>query len=95
MRFAADENLDGTILTQLRKRFPNLDVVRVQDTPLYQARDPALLEWAAREDRILITHDVRTLIGDAYARVEQGLTMPGVIIVPGSCRLARPSGNSN
>jgi len=87
MRFAADENFDGTILTQLRKRIPNLDVLRVQDTEIYQAPDPQVLEWAARVERILLSHDVRTLINHAYARVEQGLSMPGVIIVPSTLEI--------
>lgn len=81
MRFAADENFDGTILKELRKRLPELDIVRVQDTIMYQAADPAVLEWAAQEERIIFTHDVQTLVGDAYARVEQGLPMPGVILI--------------
>ncbi|MBL8166301.1 MAG: DUF5615 family PIN-like protein [Anaerolineae bacterium] len=82
MRFAADENFDGNILKQLRKRFPELDIVRVQDTEMYQSPDPAVLEWAAKEERIILTHDVQTLVGDAYARIEQGLPMPGVILIP-------------
>ena len=81
MRFAADENFDGHIFKQLRKRLPDLDIVRVQDTEMYQAPDPILLEWAAKQQRIIITHDVQSLVGDAYERVTQGLPMPGVILV--------------
>ena len=84
MRFAADENFNGTILKELLKLFPDLDIVRVQDTELYQAPDPAVLEWAAQENRIIITHDVQTLVNDAYARVEEGLPVPGVILIPGT-----------
>lgn len=84
MRFAADENFNGTVLKLLRKRFPQLDIVRVQDTAMVQASDPALLEWAAHEDRIILTHDVQTLVGYAYARVQQGLPMPGVFLIPES-----------
>lgn len=82
MRFAADENFDGNILKELRKRFPYLDIVRIQDTKMYQASDPVLLEWAAKEERIILTHDVQTLVGDAYDRIEKGLPMPGVILIP-------------
>lgn len=60
---------------------PQLDVLRVQDTPLYQATDPVLLEWAAKEDRILLTHDVQTMTKYAYDRIRAGLPMPGVIEV--------------
>ncbi len=82
IRFAADENFDGTILKELHKRLPDLDIVRVQDTEMYQAPDPQVLEWAARVNRIVLTHDVQTLVGDAYTRIEQGLPMPGVILIP-------------
>jgi hypothetical protein len=60
MRFAADENFDGRILDGLRARMPHLNIVRVQDTEMYQSPDDKLLEWLAAEERILLTHDVRT-----------------------------------
>ena len=81
MRFAADENFSGTLLDALLTRIPELDIVRVQDTALYGAPDPAVLEWAANEGRILLTHDVNTMVKDAYSRVHSGLIMPGVILV--------------
>jgi hypothetical protein len=79
MRFATDENFDGRILAGLRARLPDLDVVRVQDTELYESSDDQLLAWLADERRILLTHDVQTLVSDAYARVKDRLPMPGVI----------------
>lgn len=82
MRFATDENFDGQILKQLLKRFPEIDIVRIQDTKMYQATDPELLEWVAQENRILITHDIQTLVGDAYERIKRKLSMPGVILIP-------------
>jgi hypothetical protein len=82
MRFAADENFNGRILETLRQQFENLDVVRIQDTAYYGAPDPAVLEWAAQEERIILTHDVQTLVKYTYERINQGLPMPGVILVP-------------
>jgi len=46
------------------------------------AQDPQLLAWAAEQNRILVTHDIRTIPKYAYERVAQGLPMPGVIVVP-------------
>lgn len=46
------------------------------------AEDPELLAWAAKEGRILLTHDAATIPGYAYARIEAGTAMPGVIEVP-------------
>ena len=44
------------------------------------ADDPSLLQFAAEEKRILLTHDVETLVGYAWQRVRSGLAMPGVIV---------------
>ena len=82
MRFASDENFDGKLLKQLLQYFPDLDIVRVQDTEMYQAPDSAVLEWASQQNRIILTHDIKTLVGEAYGRVESGLPMPGVILIP-------------
>ena len=81
MRFVTDENFNRKILDELCQRLPDLDVVRVQDVGLTSAPDPDVLAWAAQEGRILLTHDVQTLVNDAYERVKQGLPMPGVIRV--------------
>lgn len=81
MRFATDENFDGRILDGLRARLPHLEIVRVQDTALYQAPDPALLAWLADEGRILLTHDVSTMPRYVYDRVHAGQPVPGVIAV--------------
>ena len=91
MRFAADENFNGRILAGLHQRFEDLDIVRIQDTDIYSADDPVVLEWAAHQERIVLTHDVRTLVRDAYERIEQGLPMPGVILVPTTRLLSRTS----
>jgi hypothetical protein len=81
MRFLADENFDGHILEGVLHRNLAFDVIRVQDTEIYQAADPVILEWAAREGRILLTHDVKTMVGFANERIDAGLPMPGVIDV--------------
>lgn len=82
MRFLADENFDNRILAGLRRRQATLDIIRVQDTDLLGADDPAVLAWAAAEDRILLTHDAATIPYFAYQRIEAGEAMPGVIEVP-------------
>jgi hypothetical protein len=78
MRLAADENFNFPIVKGLRRRRPWLDIVRVQDAGLDGTDDPGILEWAAREGRILLTHDIATISPPAYARVLAGLPMPGV-----------------
>ena len=65
----------------LIRRIPGLSIVRVQDVGLRNADDPTILEWAAKEERILLTHDVATITMHAYERVKQNLPMPGVVEV--------------
>ena len=57
----ADENFNNDILRGLLRRNPSLDIVRIQDVGLVQAPDPDVLEWAAQEDRVLLTHDRNTI----------------------------------
>ncbi len=78
LRLAADENFNADIVRGLRRRLPELDIVRVQDVGLSGADDPSVLGWAAGESRILLTHDISTLIGHAFARVAASQPMPGV-----------------
>lgn len=79
IKLLADENLDNTIIRGLLRRNPDIDIVRVQDIGLSGADDPVVLEWAADEGRILLTHDVATITRYAYERLAQKLSMPGVI----------------
>jgi hypothetical protein len=78
LRFLADENFDNDILRGVLRRAPHVDLVRVQDVGLAGADDPAVLAWAAHENRIVLTHDVATVTGFAYERVAAGAPMPGV-----------------
>jgi hypothetical protein len=82
IRLLADENFNGRILRALKRQVPDLDLVRVQDTRLSGADDPALLQFAADEKRVLLTHDQETLVGHAWQRVRAGMAMPGVIVAP-------------
>ncbi len=40
-----------------------------------------MLEWAAQEERILLTHDVKTITRYAYKRIDADQVMPGVFEV--------------
>jgi predicted nuclease of predicted toxin-antitoxin system len=59
----ADENFHGDIVRGILRRNSEMDIVRVQDVGLAGADDPTVLEWAAQQGRVLLTHDVQTLIG--------------------------------
>lgn len=81
LRFAVDENFNMHIVNGVLRRLPTIDLLRVQDAGLSGANDPAVLQWAASEGRVLLTHDVNTLTAFAYERVAESLPMPGVFEV--------------
>jgi hypothetical protein len=81
LRFLADENFDGRITSGLLQREPTLDLVRVQDVGLSGIDDPSVLAWAAGEERLLLTHDRKTIPGFAVQRIQCGERMPGVVVV--------------
>jgi hypothetical protein len=78
----SEENFNNDIVRGLLRRNPDLDIVRVQDVGLRGEDDPTILEWAAQEERVLLTHDAATMAHFAYERVKAGKSMPGVIEVP-------------
>ena len=81
LRLAADETFNGDIVRAVLRRKPEVDIVRVQDVGLSGADDPAVLEWAAREGRVLLTHDVRTMTRHAYERVPVGSAIEDVLLL--------------
>ncbi len=80
LRLVSDEDVHGDIIRGLLRREPALDLVRVQDIGLDHTPDPQILQWAAAEGRIVLTEDVNTMVGFAWARVAAGQSMPGVIV---------------
>lgn len=78
IRFAVDENFNDAIVRGVLRRYPEIDLVRIRDTPLHGANDPAVLEWAAQQGRVVLTHDVTTMTKHAYERVRQDKPMPGI-----------------
>lgn len=80
LKFIADENFNGRIVRGILQRNRNVDILRVQDTDYAEAEDLPILEFAAKQNRIVLTHDAATMIGFAYERLTNKLPMPGMII---------------
>ena len=77
----SDENFNGDIIRGLFLRHPNLDLLRLQDVGLREVDDPAILDWAANNERILLTHDRATMPDFAYERLVKGEQMAGLFVV--------------
>ena len=62
LRLLTDENFDQNILRGLTRRLPQLDLLSVRDVGLVSLPDPVILNWAAQEDRTIMTHDITTMM---------------------------------
>ncbi|MDQ2809198.1 MAG: DUF5615 family PIN-like protein [Chloroflexota bacterium] len=82
LRLLADENLDMAVVRSLLRLIPRLDLVRAQAVGLGSVPDETVRAWAAQENRILLTHDRKTMPPIANGRIAAGQAMPGVIIIP-------------
>ena len=89
LRFLTDENIDSDLVLGLRRRVDDIDILRVQDVGLRTVGDPEILQWAADEGRILISHVLKTIPGFAGERLTAGLPMPGVILLRSSPSIAQ------
>jgi hypothetical protein len=79
LRLLSDEDVHDDIIRGLRRREPAVDIVRAVDVGLDHTPDPAILAWAAGQERVLITGDLNTMVGFAWGRVQSGDPMPGVL----------------
>jgi uncharacterized protein DUF5615 len=87
LRYVLDEHLRGPLWRAIQWHnssgaYP-LDVVRVgdpADLPLGTG-DPALLQWAEREQRILVTHDLDTMPTHLADHLAAGQHSPGVFMI--------------
>lgn len=81
LRLATDADFNGNALAGIRAREPNLDIVSVHEVGLSDEPDPGILNWAATEGRILISHDRKTMCRFANERIAAGLPMPGLFVI--------------
>ena len=82
LRYLADEDFDNRILRAFRRSESGLDWARVQDVGLNGCDDELVLQFAAENQRVVLTRDVSTMPSAAYRRVERTELMPGLIVVP-------------
>ena len=81
LRLISDADVHGHIVRGVRGRNPGIDLVRAQEVGLRTASDAIILDWAAGQNRIVISQDRTTMIGFACARIAAGLPMPGLFVL--------------
>jgi predicted nuclease of predicted toxin-antitoxin system len=82
-KFLADANFDLVILAAAKRRESAFDFQTAQAAGLTGLEDPEVLAMAAREERVLLTHDVRTMPQHFAAFIGEH-TSAGVLLVPQS-----------
>ena len=73
----------------VRRRISDLDSRTVQEVDLPETSDPVILDWAATQGRVVITHDHRTMRPCAEDRLKAGRSMAGLIWVPQTAALGQ------
>lgn len=81
IRFQADNDLKFGIVKAVRLREPTVDFASAQEAELDQVPDSILLDRAAAEGRVLVSHDRRTMINYFRDHLEAGKDSPGLLIV--------------
>jgi hypothetical protein len=80
-RFLADHDLRERIIVGVLRRVPAAEFVRCRDVGLASRPDPEVLEYAARQGLIVVSHDVNTMLACAYERIRDGRSIAGILMV--------------
>jgi hypothetical protein len=80
IRFQADADLRGPIVTGLKRREPLIDFKSAQEADLEGIDDLTVLRLAAEEGRLLVSHDVSTMPENFAAFIQQN-DSAGVVLI--------------
>ena len=80
IRFQADADFNQNIVTGILRREPTIDFQTAIAAALSGLTDREVLELAAQQGRILVSHDLKTM-PNYFAQFITTQTSPGVIIV--------------
>lgn len=80
LRLVSDADVHGAIIRGLRRRAPEVDLVRAQDELPIGTSDEHVLAWARAVNRVLITNDRNTMLKLAMEEASAGRLAPGLIV---------------
>jgi hypothetical protein len=83
VKWLADENFRGSITRGMLRRSQRFDLVRAQDPQISGEADTVLLDWATRNDRTVLTHDVSTMVPAMREQLRTSHCAP-IVFVPDS-----------
>jgi predicted nuclease of predicted toxin-antitoxin system len=80
IRFQADADFNQIIVSAVVRRNPQIDIRTAAGANLAGLKDPDVLAVAARENRVLVTHDHKTMPRH-FAEFVRTAASPGLIVV--------------
>jgi hypothetical protein len=81
VRFQADNDLNNAIVKGVRRREPAIDFQTAHRARLDKLEDLEVLARAASENRVLITHDRKTMPQQFAEFLGAGNASPGVVVI--------------
>lgn len=80
-RFLADHDLNEQLVVGVLRRAPQIEFHRVRDLGFADRPDAFLLDYAAGQGVLIVSHDVNTMPATAYERMAAGQTIAGLLMV--------------
>lgn len=80
-RFLSDQDLNEHIVAGVIRREPAIEFVRLRDVGLERRPDSEVLTYAAAEGLLVVSHDVNTMIDEAFARLAAREPLGGLFMV--------------
>jgi hypothetical protein len=89
VKWLADENFRNAIVRGLLRRSLGFDIVRAQDIGQVSGEDDfVMLAWATREERVVLTHDLSTMIPAMNRQLRNASRCAPIVLVPDSLPVA-------
>jgi len=88
VRFLADADLNKAIVTGVVRREPSVDFLTAHGAGLRGMDDSAVLELAAEQRRVLVSHDAGTMPSHFRAFLRADKHSAGVFLIPQSLDVA-------
>jgi Domain of unknown function (DUF5615) len=80
-QFLADHDLNEHIVAGILRREPALILIRARDIGMHERSDAEVLEYAAEQQLIVVSHDVNTMPAAAFTRIRTGLPVADLLMV--------------
>jgi hypothetical protein len=89
VKWLADENFRNAIIRGLLRQAPGFDILRAQDITETAGRDDLLLlKFATAEERVVVTHDVSTILPAMRELVRLESRCAPIVLVPDSLQVS-------